>query len=141
MLFIIIITTLFTGYPKVKLMDGRVVTLRPEKVTFKLSASGGQGSSEGSMSRLQLPLKLAWAISIHKSQVRLTGTYWDLLGPTRTYWDLLGPTGTYWDLLGPTGTYWDLLGPTGTYWDLLGPTINVSNLSTEWICNISLTGV
>ena len=51
------------GYPVVKFRCGVTVTIRPVRWTFK--AGGGIY-----LTRRQLPLKLAWAISIHKSQVR-----------------------------------------------------------------------
>ncbi len=50
------------GYPTVKFMCGVTVTIRPQRWTFKVG--GGVF-----ICRRQLPLKLAWAVSIHKSQV------------------------------------------------------------------------
>ncbi len=50
------------GYPTVKFMCGATVTIRPQRWTFKVG--GGVF-----ICRRQLPLKLAWAVSIHKSQV------------------------------------------------------------------------
>uniref|UniRef100_A0A8C7XP52 ATP-dependent DNA helicase PIF1 n=1 Tax=Oryzias sinensis TaxID=183150 RepID=A0A8C7XP52_9TELE len=49
------------GLPRVRFLCGVTEVLRPERWVFK-SASGVH------LSRTQLPLKLAWAISIHKSQ-------------------------------------------------------------------------
>lgn len=47
----------------VRFMSGMCVTVRPER--WSVRVSGG-----GQVTRRQLPLRLAWAISIHKSQVR-----------------------------------------------------------------------
>jgi ATP-dependent DNA helicase PIF1 len=47
------------GYPVVRFLSGPERVLAPESIP----AGGGQG-----WSRKQLPLELAWAISVHKSQ-------------------------------------------------------------------------
>ncbi|KAJ0012152.1 hypothetical protein NQD34_013127 [Periophthalmus magnuspinnatus] len=49
------------GYPRVRFLCGVTEVMKPERWVFK---SGGGIH----LSRQQLPLKLAWAISIHKSQ-------------------------------------------------------------------------
>ncbi|KAI0238630.1 ATP-dependent DNA helicase PIF1 [Lamellibrachia satsuma] len=49
------------GLPKVRFLCGITMTVRPERWAFKTSGSIY-------LTRTQLPLKLAWAISIHKSQ-------------------------------------------------------------------------
>ncbi|KAK7945154.1 hypothetical protein WMY93_000882 [Mugilogobius chulae] len=49
------------GYPRVRFLCGVTEAMKPERWVFK---SGGGVH----LSRQQLPLKLAWAISIHKSQ-------------------------------------------------------------------------
>ncbi|KAJ0059041.1 hypothetical protein NL108_007279, partial [Boleophthalmus pectinirostris] len=49
------------GYPRVRFLCGVTEVMKPERWVFK---SGGGVH----LSRQQLPLKLAWAISIHKSQ-------------------------------------------------------------------------
>lgn len=51
-----------SGLPRVRFLCGVAEVLKPERWVFK---SGGGIH----LSRQQLPLKLAWAISIHKSQV------------------------------------------------------------------------
>ena len=52
------------GYPVVCFTSGIEVTIGPEK--WNIRTGGG-----GSVTRRQLPLKLAWAISVHKSQVHI----------------------------------------------------------------------
>lgn len=60
-------TMCFIGLPKVRFLCGITMTVRPERWAFKTSGSIY-------LTRTQLPLKLAWAISIHKSQVRSSQT-------------------------------------------------------------------
>ena len=52
-----------TKMPIVKFLNGKKVTIKYDSWSFKIN-SGGQMAT-----RRQLPLQLAWAISIHKSQV------------------------------------------------------------------------
>lgn len=64
------------GLPRVHFLCGVTEVLKPERWVFK--SSGGIH-----LSRQQLPLKLAWAISIHKSQVRKGTSTWLLTGILR----------------------------------------------------------
>lgn len=50
--------------PVVRFMNGKEVTMRYESWSFKINSAGQMAT------RRQVPLQLAWAISIHKSQVR-----------------------------------------------------------------------
>lgn len=52
-----------TNLPIVKFLNANKVTIKYESWSFRLSSDGPM------MTRKQLPLQLAWAISIHKSQV------------------------------------------------------------------------
>jgi len=52
----------YSGHPIVRFVSGLEEIIHPEKWTVRIG--GGNTAS-----RRQLPLKLAWAISIHKSQV------------------------------------------------------------------------
>jgi ATP-dependent exoDNAse (exonuclease V) alpha subunit len=49
-------------YPRVRLMDGRVITASPEKWSIEDEKGNTLASFE------QVPLRLAWAITVHKSQ-------------------------------------------------------------------------
>ena len=55
-----------TNLPIVKFLNASEITIKYDSWSFKLSADGPM------MTRKQLPLQLAWAISIHKSQVCYT---------------------------------------------------------------------
>ena len=55
-------SVLFLGFPIIRFVSGLQITVKPEKWTFKMAAGHF-------LWRKQLPLQLAWAISIHKSQV------------------------------------------------------------------------
>jgi len=55
-----VVTKFQQGLPLVKFVQGEELLVKREKFVTKLSS--------GIISRVQLPLKLAWAISIHKSQ-------------------------------------------------------------------------
>ena len=50
------------GLPLVRFAQGMEMVIKRERFVYKTLA--------GAVSRVQLPLQLAWAISIHKSQVR-----------------------------------------------------------------------
>lgn len=50
-----------TDYPKIALQDGRVITVKPE--TWEL-----RDGETVRASLVQMPLRLAWAITVHKSQ-------------------------------------------------------------------------
>lgn len=52
-----------SNLPVVKFLNGSQLTIKYESWSFRLSADGPM------VTRKQLPLQLAWAISIHKSQV------------------------------------------------------------------------
>lgn len=52
----------FSGLPQVRFLCGITEVIRTDRWTVQVT--GGQY-----LSRQQLPLQLAWAISIHKSQV------------------------------------------------------------------------
>lgn len=57
------------GYPIVQTFDEREIKVRPaEWVIEDPSAGSGQVSDSDSAKVIQLPLRLAWAITIHKSQ-------------------------------------------------------------------------
>ncbi len=55
-----------TNLPIVKFLNGTELTIKYDTWSFKLNSNGGGGG--GMITRKQLPLQLAWAISIHKSQ-------------------------------------------------------------------------
>lgn len=57
------------GLPVVRFASGKVLTIARERWTV---ASGGRLAAQ----RVQLPLELAWAMSVHKSQVRWVGGWW-----------------------------------------------------------------
>ena len=52
----------YIGYPVVRFTSGLEMTVTPEK--FLVKVGGGV-----TVTRRQLSLRLAWAISVHKSQV------------------------------------------------------------------------
>lgn len=54
-----------TKLPIVKFLNGQEITIKYESWSYKINSAGLM------VTRKQLPLQLAWAISIHKSQVRI----------------------------------------------------------------------
>ena len=57
------------GLPVVRFQNGQEVTVRPETwIENQPTGSGGSSSGSGGAFVKQIPLELAWAISIHKAQ-------------------------------------------------------------------------